>query len=106
MPDQAWWAQAHGTPGALPKAPGDDSQIKLLNVLWTLTYRGHSCRAELWGITSSMAQPSAEWLYDLRYVVDGELRETRLYRGTAAAGVAAAMDKKAELLGKGWRDNG
>jgi len=85
MTDAEWWKGAHGIP-ATEGLPEADSQIKLLTVLWTLTYREHSCRAELWGITASVAQPSAEWLYDIRYSIDGELRETQLYRGTAARG--------------------
>jgi len=75
----------------------ESEQTTLLFTLWVLEYRGHTCRAELWALKGVAG-------FDLRYLIDGELRETMLFRGMdgGAKATVAAMDKRAELLQKGW----
>ena len=74
MADPEFWQQAKKGPGA-PTAPGADSQVRRLHVLWTLTKGTHARRDRgAVGIESVFG-------FDLRYVYDGEVRETRLFRG-------------------------
>ena len=92
MTNSEWWAGAHG-PGALPKPPGDTSDVRFVQ---TLRYQSHTVEAQqhvLPGIG-----------FDLRYLIDGELRETELFKGTDGGMKAtlAALDTRDELRTKGW----
>jgi len=97
MTNADWWQQAHGPSADSPKAPEPDTQIKRLGVLWTLTWNTHSAQAELWGIEAIDA-------YDLRYFIDGGLHSTELFRGAGGGTkeTVAALDKRDELIARGW----
>ena len=65
--------------------------------IWTLRKGDHVAAAEICSITGVGL--------DLRYLANGELRETRLFRGIAAGSdaVDTALTKREELEAKGWR---
>ena len=67
--------------------------------IWTLRKGDHVAAAEIRSITGVGL--------DLRYLANGVLRETRLFRGTAAGteAVDTALTKREELEAKGWRAN-
>ena len=69
----------------------------LLSTLWTLTFGQHTCRAELWALQGVAG-------FDLRYSIDGEMRETELFKGVdgGTRATLAALDKKDELRQMGW----
>jgi len=66
-------------------------------VIWTLCKGDHIAAAEICRITGVGL--------DLRYLANGVLRETRLFRGMAAGteAVETALTKRQELEAKGWR---
>ena len=66
-------------------------------IIWTLCKGDHVAAAEICSITGVGL--------DLRYLANGELRETRLFRGIAAGteAVDTALTKRGELEAKGWR---
>ncbi len=91
------WKGAHGTPpGELPKAPGDTSDVRFVQTLWTLRYKSHTVEAQQHVLPGTG--------FDLRYLIDGELRETELFKGTDGGTKSAliALAKRDQLLAKGW----
>jgi len=74
MTNASWWSKAHGTPGGLPEAPGDSSDLQYVQTLGTLTYGKRTARADQYAV------PGVG--FDLRYFVNDELRETELFKGT------------------------
>ena len=67
----------------MAKDAPESEQTTLLFTLWVLEYRGHTCRAELWALKGVAG-------FDLRYLIDGELRETMLFRGMSGSALAIA----------------
>ena len=67
--------------------------------IWTLRKSDHVAAAEIRSITGVGL--------DLRYLANGVLRETRLFRGSTAGTEAldTALTKREELEAKGWRAN-
>ena len=93
--NSAWWETAHQAPvGDDP--PGDVSSVTFAAHLWTLTWKTHSATAELYTVRGVGV--------DLRYTIDGELRATDLFKGVDGGTEATlqALDKKDELIAKGW----
>lgn len=64
-----------------------------LGTLWTLIKDGHDARADVRGIEGIG--------FELRYVWDGDLRVSEVFRDWAALTQAAA-DKRRELDARGW----
>ena len=95
MTSPEWWAKAHATPGELVKPPGTSSDVQFVQTLGTLTYKSHTA------VASQFVIPGVG--YDLRITLDGELKETQLYRGTLSGieTVKAAYRRDA-LMAKGW----
>ena len=91
MTNADWWATADTTPAGDNRPGAESQQIKRLHLLWTLKYGTHVCTAEVWGLQPDAAVPTSAWAYDLRYTIDGELRETELYRGVDGGTKATLM---------------
>jgi hypothetical protein len=89
------WKSAHQTPVDKDLPPSDHT--RLIATIWTLSDQTHTCRAELWALRGVPG-------IDLRYTIDGELRETEFYRGADGGTKATlrALAKKDELIAKGW----
>ena len=64
-----------------------------LGTLWTLTRDGHDALADVRGIDGVG--------FELRYVWDGDLRTSEVFREWAALDQAAA-DKRREIEARGW----
>jgi hypothetical protein len=66
-------------------------------VLWTVHFAGRRVTAELWTITGLGI--------DLRYLADGILQETQLFRGPSGNtdALVVALEKREQLERDGWR---
>ena len=97
MTNSAWWSKAYGTPAGENRRGLESDETLRTHTIWTLIYKSHTAIAELWAIRGLDG-------FDLRYTIDGQLRATALFKG-ADGGTRAtltALDKRDELLVKGW----
>ena len=95
MTNADWWKTVHQVPAGDNRPGTESQQTTRTATIWTLTWTTHTAVAELWSLKGIAG-------FDLRYTIDGELREAQLFRGSDGGTKAtlAALDKKEELIGK------
>ena len=99
MPDPEFWKAAKARGGSA-KTPGPSlTEAEKNQTIWTLTKGAHIITAELWRV------PGIDGM-DLRYMYDGEMRQTELFRGPmgGAYTVEKSVTKRDELKEDGWRE--
>ena len=90
MTNSDWWARAHTPPQ--PEAQRLEP-VTLAPPLWTLTKNGHTATAHVRAIDGVGLE--------LRFVIDGELRHSQIFREWQSL-EQAAPEKRAEFEQRGW----